>query len=265
MVLAVPRFVAPIPDQEKEIPDKLTRLDAAIESGQIDLCSLMVSPDLLELRESNSQKKLGAPQRRAMLEDVRAGKVVELDISIVAFQQPKDKPRPLPEKQRKLANANFVTFRELDMPRLARSFVGRPFLADHNRRELSAKGGKIVASELVEEKGRLEIRQDLRLVKPWAVEAALDGTLDSFSIGWDAAKHGIMALRDSIFCTVDNKPMFSAACPHFPGDVAKVANEKSTSESVLVEAEFRNPRGAEVSGVTFPAVTGTHVDSIKAS
>ena len=44
-----------------------------------------------------------------------------------------------------------------------------------------------------------------------------------------------------------------------PGEVVKVAKE---SEPVIVEAEFRDPQGAETSAVAFPAVQGTNVESI---
>ena len=56
--------------------------------------------------------------------------------------------------------------------------------------------------------------------------------------------------------------MFSSDCPHLPGDSAEV---DGSDQPVIVEAEFSKPRGAEVSGVTFPAVQGTQVEAIRAA
>lgn len=248
-----PRTVRDITDDEEQVR-RLSQLDAAFELGafsQLEAVSY-------ELRR-NSQA-MADETRLGLLRELRGGEVVELDVDVLAFQQPKNKPRPLPVAQRKLANRNFVTFRESDLPRLASSFVGRPFLRDHDRRDLLKRGGTITRSELQETSNQLRIMQTVRLVAPWAVEAALMGTLSSFSVGWDPSESGLTALVDSVFCTVDGKRMFGLECRHVPGETTKVAKSE---EPAIVEAEFRKPVGAEVSGVGFPAVAGTSVEAIR--
>lgn len=238
---------------------KFDRVDVELEGGLADLCMLSVPAEILELRAIGNSTALSKSARLDLLKQSRQGEVVQLDIAVMSFQQPK-RPTPLPASMKRLANRNFVTFRPQDLPKLAASFTGKPFLRDHMRR-LDDVGGRIRTSELDERADRFRLHQGVTLLKPWAVEAALDGTLEMFSIAWEAAGGGgFRALRDSVFCTVCQKRLFSADCPHMPGEVVKVANQK---QSVIVEAEFRDPRGVELSGVAFPAVKGTKVESIK--
>jgi hypothetical protein len=216
---------------------------------------------IFELSEAGAAEgtALTAQGRRDALARLRAGEVVELDLAIRPYSQTKT-ARPLTKKQAKEANANFLHFKPSEMGRVARSFKSRPFLRDHDRNDLLARGGTIQKSEAIETADRVVMSQSVRLVKPWAVEAALDGTLDAFSIGWDPPGHSFKARRDSINCTVCGCSMFSSDCPHLPGDEAKV---DGSDETFIVEAEFKGAKGAEVSAVTFPAVQGTKVDSIR--
>ncbi len=189
----------------------------------------------------------------------RAGAIPKLEVDAVVFRQSKAQ-RPLSKADAKEANANFSTFRERDLKRLAKSFKGRPFLRDHDRGDLLARGGTIKNSELTETETHFEIVQTLELVKPWAQEAALDGTLEAFSIGWDPPSNDLETRMNSVNCTVCRCSMFASDCPHLPGDSAEV---DGSDQPVIVEAEFSKPRGAEVSGVTFPAVQGTQVEAIR--
>ncbi len=239
--------------------DKLTRLEAMIDDQSLDLCSMALNVPTFELRTVGGKAKLSKDNRRELLMALRQGDVIELELDAVTFQQPRGVPSPLPVKLRKLANANFVRFRDRDLPRFAKSFNGKPFLRDHGRGDLLKRGGTITKSDLRETDKQFQLSQHIHLVKPWAVEAALDGTLQTFSIGWDASTPGFRGLRNAVHCTVCGKKLFSHDCPHMPGDVAKVAND---SEPVIVEAEFRDPQGAETSAVAFPAVQGTNVESI---
>lgn len=242
-----------------EVTDKVTRLEAMISDHSIDLCTMALNVPSFELRVSGIKSKLGKDNRRDLLMALRQGEVIELELDAVTFQQARGVPTPLPAKLRKLANANFVRFRDRDMPKFAKSFKGKPFLRDHDRRDLLKRGGTITESELRETDKQLQLSQHIHLVKPWAVEAALDGTLQTFSIGWDASTPGSAGLQNAVHCTVCGKKLFSQDCPHMPGEVVKVAKD---SEPVIVEAEFRDPQGAETSAVAFPAVQGTNIESI---
>ncbi len=221
--------------------------------------TLAFQPAEFALRVAGSKNVLTADSRLEMLTALRGGSVVELELDITSFHQTTT-PRPLPKAKRKEANANHTRFREQDMAKFAASFAGKPFLRDHDRNDLLARGGTITKSELSEHGNKLSLSQTIKLVKLWAVEAALDGTLETFSIGWDPAGATFRARMDSINCTVCGCSMFSADCPHMPGDEHKVAD---SNEVVIVEAEFKGARGAEVSAVTFPAVQGTSIDSVK--
>lgn len=222
------------------------------------LHELDFEPELLELRDS-SGTRLTKERRRELLAASRAGEVVSVELDAITFRQSKA-PRPLAKRSAKHANANFVKFRDSDLAKFGRGFKGRPMLRDHDRNDLLKRGGTITASEIVETASEYQLRQTLELVKPWAVEAALDGTLQTFSIGWDPPSGGRRAVLESIHCTVCACSMFLGDCPHLPGDEHKV---ESSGETVIVEAEFRNPRAAEVSGVSFPAVKGTQVESVR--
>lgn len=241
---------------------KLTRLDEFELIADMIPHELDVELELLSLREEGgSGAPLSKARRDELLAASRAGEVVKLELDAITFRQSKA-PRPLAKRDAKHANANFVKFRDRDLTGFARGFRGRPMLRDHDRNDLLKRGGTIVASELRETASEFQLAQTLSLVKPWAVEAALDGTLQTFSIGWDPPAGGRRAVLEAISCTVCNASMFLSDCPHMPGDEHKVAD---TGETVIVEAEFRNPRAAEVSGVSFPAVRGTQVESVRAA
>jgi hypothetical protein len=235
-----------------------TQSEAEIQA----LAVLAFDADLTTLRTSPDAKPMSKAERRATLEALSQGEVVELDIDAVVYRQSKTE-RPLPAKRAKEANANFCTFRPKELPTLARTFKGRPLLRDHDRGSFDAVGGAITASSLEENGDWYEFRQTLHLVKPWLVRAALDGTLKTFSISWDPKKRGFAGFRDSVFCTVCNTKMFSSECQHWPGDVLDAA--EGEDDGTVVEIEWRGVRGAETSAVSFPAVEGTAVEEIRAA
>jgi hypothetical protein len=227
------------------------------------LARVEIPAELLELR-ANGQA-IPTSQRRELLKQLRAGEVVELEVDIIATRDPQT-PRPLPENQAKLANANFTRFVEAEMPAFARSFKGRPFLRDHSR-STRDRGGKIIASDSALEAAVWVMRQTISVVKPWAVEDALDGSMTEFSIGWQPKRGGLAGFVESAWCTVCDGPMFGKLssggyCEHWPGDVVK---DPDSDERFIVELEWRRVRGRETSEVTFPAVAGTKVDQIKAA
>ena len=207
------------------------------------------SCEVLGLRalDASGPSLADAAARDALLQEVRAGRLVRLELDAVVFAQ-------TPEPNRK-----FVRFAPDMLERFAKSFEGAPFLRDHDQQDLAARGGTVLSSQLIPDH-RLRryarqtvpaIRQTIQLVKPWAVEAALDGTLDRFSIGWFP--------NADVLCTACGNPMFSLDCEHFPGD--EFDGEGGSKRRV--ELLYTDAEGVETSGVAVPAVRGTGVDEIR--
>lgn len=192
-------------------------------------------------------KKVAEIDRQRLLAEVRGGAApAKLTVEATVFLQG-DQP-----------NRNFVRFKPTLLKRLAKSFVGMPFLRDHDRGVL-ARGGTVVASEFVGDKDGGEIKQTIELVKPWAIEAALDGTIDRFSIGWSNTAPVLCSECDAPFA-----PGFfgvASNCDHYPGDVVELKDgTKRVVEMVVTGAD-----GVEVSAVSVPAVLGTGVDQIRSA
>jgi hypothetical protein len=143
-------------------------------------------------------------------------------------------------------NKNYVRFDEGELEQFAASFVGRPFLQDHSRKQAD-RAGTILESVLENDGDEKVIRQTLLAVKPWAIDSLSDGTMDRFSIGWDAEEY---------VCTVCDADIFG--CKHGPFAVG--SKDKKTGETV--EVLMRGLEGMEVSAVTHPAVGGTGIDEV---
>lgn len=177
---------------------------------------------------------LDAKAKAEMMRAARAGEVVSLEVEAVTFIQ-RDTP-----------NRNFVRFKPGMLATFAKSFEGQPMLRDHASWSMAARGGTIIASKLEHnEDGSKQIRMRIELVKPWAVEAALDGTLDRFSIGW--SRTGVVEC--SFHCAAWSK------CDCWPGD--------SMSDGSKMQLVFTAADGTEVSGVNVPAVVGTRIEAIQ--
>lgn len=204
----------------------------------------------------NGQPISSDKERRALLEQSLQGAYIELDVTATTSLQP-EKPRPLPESMKEMANANFSRFGATGIKTFARSFKGRPFLRDHDR-ALEARGGKIMSASAVDDDGGVSFVQEIRLVKPWAVQGVLDGTIEMFSVAWEPKGNTWEDWKAAVICTVCNASMFSIDCSHWPGQLTEIAE---SGERVVVEAEWdsRRIRGKEASAVTFPAVEGTHI------
>jgi hypothetical protein len=145
-------------------------------------------------------------------------------------------------------NKNHYQFPDAELEAFAKSFAGCPFLRDHEA-SMAARGGTIKDSWLEKgEEGQRAIRQRIEVVKPWAIESALDGTLDRFSVGWDAQEY---------HCTVCEASI--AECGHLYklGQVDKKSGKK-------VELLWKGLEGVEVSGVTHPAAPGTTTEEVMA-
>lgn len=193
--------------------------------------------------------KAGQVDRERLLADLRAGAgPSKLTVEAVVFLQTE------------APNRNFVRFKPSILNKLAKSFAGNghgvPFLRDHEQRNLEARWGTVLASELVQEKDGQAIRQEIELVDRKAIEFALDGRIDRFSIGWSNT--------GDVVCSVCDEPMFQwsrSGCNHFPGDVVEAKDgTKQVVEMVVTGAE-----GVETSAVSVPAVKGTGIDGIRAA
>jgi hypothetical protein len=209
-----------------------------------------------------AEKKVSPDDRKELLRASRAGEPMVLSVKATVFLQHLV-PCPLPKRLRSKANANFSRFRSEELEAFAASFSGRLFLRDHDRSSMDAVGGRIVESAAVKTGESIQFQQQLELVKPWAIEDALDGTMQTFSIGWSPKKPGWNGFRESLLCSVCNASFFD--CAHMPGDEIAPTEGGKVQEAVIVEALWVNVVGAETSEVAFPAVRGTEVRDIRAA
>ena len=99
-------------------------------------------------------------------------------------------------------NRNFLRFRDEDLPALAVSFTGQPFLRNHDTHDIGARDGTILASSLDGD----YFKQTIRLTTRQGMTDYVEGRIDRFSIGWNYA---------DIFCTVCNSRWVT--CSHMPG------------------------------------------------
>ena len=124
-----------------------------------------------ELRVRDAGGELGAltPERRRELRAaLAAGELEELTFEAVTFRAA-------------YPNANFLRFRDEDLPGFASSFAGQPFLRNHDQWNIESRGGTVQASALA---GRAFVQQ-VKLTVPRDIEAFLNGQIDRFSIGWN--------------------------------------------------------------------------------
>lgn len=182
---------------------------------------------------------IGDSVRRDLLQRLRAGEPIRVEMEAVTYLQGN------PDSKAYRPNRNFVRFKPSILAAFARSFAGVPFLRDHGQRKLEDRGGTITASKLETDGETLQIRQRFEIVKPWAVESALDGTLDRFSIGWSRT-----ATVECSICMCD-----WIDCAHWPGD--------RLEDGRIVELVFTGAEGVETSGVNVPAVLGTRIEAIQ--
>jgi hypothetical protein len=198
---------------------------------------------------SGAGERLSPTQVSALLADVRGnpGTTAKIQIDAVTYLQEDGKP-----------NRNFVRFRDGAMRSVAKSFIGAPFLRDHNQRDLLSRGGTVIDSQLTEtDAGVRGFHQTIELVKPWAVEAALDGTMDRFSIGWRADGPVTCSICGEAYADSWFGPM--ASCDH------ELGKEYETRGGVMkiAQAEFSGAIGVECSGVSVPAVADTGIEGIR--
>lgn len=189
-------------------------------------------PVFTVLRADTSRTEERTINREKLLEEHRATPLRKLSFKARVFLSGKNK--------------NHVILNEEELPDFAKSFEGMPFLRDHAS-EFGARAGTILKSELQPRGDKQAIVQELEAVKGWAIESFLDGTLDRFSIGWDAEQY---------ICTACKKDFMD--CGHMPWDLGRT--DKESGE--VVEVLMKGLTGAEVSAVTHPAVSGTGIEAL---
>ena len=149
-------------------------------------------------------------------------------------------------------NRNYLRFRDEDLEAFAASFVGQPFLRDHNAYELEARGGTVRASWL--ERARVDAadRADRAARHRSVFESDDRPLLDRLVL--DAA---------AVF-RVWNE-WLSRECNHWPGrKYGGRSSDGEWQEEVLCELVFVQPAGKETSAVNAPAVGGTGVRGVLA-
>lgn len=153
------------------------------------------------------------------------------------------------------ANSNFFRFRHKRMRAIARTFKGQPFLTGHDWGDVRARGGTIrdawaeAPHDAVDE---LAFFASVLASEQWAIEGLANGTIDRFSIG--------AVGRGEITCTVHGTPVWTD-CFCWPGYRATGED----GEELLVEWEYEDAQGVEISAVNVPAVDGTGITEAEAT
>ena len=175
--------------------------------------------------------------RLELLTRLKSGEHIELELACTPFLQHPDE-----------SNRNFIRFRPSALRPMGKSGVNSVFLRDHRQRELLARGGTVTSSRMDKAAdGVYRLSQRIHIHEAWAVQLALTGSIDRFSIGWWPT--------GPITCSVCGTEILDE-CWHWPGDVVGA----STIEWVYHSAEL-----IETSAVCVPAVVGTTADDIRAA
>jgi hypothetical protein len=224
-----------VPMRSKDLsPQQIVDLRRSLTTAELGLDADSIV--LHALDAGGVATPVGRAERLEMLQRLRAGEHIELQADITGFIQ------------RETPNRNFVRFKLGILPTFSTSFRGQPFLRDHAARDLAARGGKIIGTTYQNrDDGSKAFAFKLHLVKPWAVEGFLDGTIDRFSIGWSRT--------GPVVCSLDEKPLWGpGCCMHWPGDVV---------DGKVCEVLYTGAEGTEISAVNVPAVVGTGIESVR--
>lgn len=181
-------------------------------------------------------------QRAELITAVRGGKHMELSVTALTF------------RQRKAPNRRYLRLAADKLADRAPTWKGMPFLVDHNTGSMSASKGTILSSKLVQESTNVAaFEQVLHVVKPEAVIGFLDGTYRKFSIGWFAL--------GPVMCSAHQVDVrASDSCYCYPGDTVMIDGKPE-----IVQYEFTDYEGEEVSAVVVPAVRDTSVEEVRAA
>lgn len=179
--------------------------------------------------QHTSCNTLAADERKELIKQVKSGDLNELEFDAIAFVA-------------KYPNSNYLRFYDKDLPALATSFGGQPFLRNHDVRDIGSRDGTILTGEMI---GK-ELHQRVRLTTERGMLDFLQGRIDRFSIGW---------YFDDIDCSICESRWME--CNHWPGHHYKGPGKDDPEQTC--ELIFVNPSGKETSAVNAPAVKGTRV------
>ncbi|MFN8469358.1 MAG: hypothetical protein U0X20_27630 [Caldilineaceae bacterium] len=141
-------------------------------------------------------------------------------------------------------NWNYVRFRPEELDAFAASFVGAPFLRNHNLQDIAARDGIVTACSMQGD----AMHARVKLTTEEGIRDFLAGRIDRFSISWFK--------RGPTICSVCGCDWLGAECEHVPGRVYPVSRE-SGARAVTCELVQVDPMGREVSAVNVPASSGT--------
>ena len=206
---------------------------------------------IIELRSGVEGTVLSPAQRDALLAEVRGNPATTARLTLVAHTYLQGGATIC---------TKFVRIRDGALRAAGRSFRNTPFLRDHQANDFMARGGTVVESDVVDLDGDVKaFRQTLELVKPWAIEAALDGTMDRFSVRFKGGP---------VSCTICGAEFRSSffgglypSCDHEPGAQYPLKD----GSTAMCLAEFYAATGVETSCCSVPSVGGTNVDEIRAA
>lgn len=192
-------------------------------------------------------------KRDEMLAAIAAGQHVELELTVLAFEQT--------EGER---NRNCVRFTPAALKQLAATAKGMPFLRDHEQDDSLAVAGRITSAALEKQDKTSSLMEVVTISAPWAVELALRNLVSSVSIGWRAT--------GPVNCSVCKTPVFSS-CWHWPGDtlleqVDEYGNKRkvrSAAGTEIVEWVYTAVELVETSIVPVPAVLTARIEEIRAA
>lgn len=198
------------------------------------------------LRATADGNALTSAERDAMLRAVQSRAPhapLRLYFDAVTFIQPEGKP-----------NAKFARLKPSAMAAFAATAPGTPFLKDHNGYDLESRGGKVTATRVGQRNGSPALIQTFEVVKPWALEGVLDGTIDRFSISWSAK---------GATCSICNGQMYGrdSRCLHWPGQSYSMPG----GVEQVCEMLYSDVTAKETSAVNIPAVADTEIESVRAA
>ncbi|MFN8468268.1 MAG: hypothetical protein U0X20_22100 [Caldilineaceae bacterium] len=146
-------------------------------------------------------------------------------------------------------NWNYVRFRPEELAAFAASFVGAPFLRNHNLQDIAARDGIVTACSMQGD----AMHARVKLTTEEGIRDFLAGRIDRFSISWFK--------RGPTICSVCGCDWLGAECEHVPGRAYAVSRESGAqaagNRAVTCELVQVDPVGREVSAVNVPASSGT--------
>lgn len=148
-----------------------------------------------------------------------------------------------------LLNANYFRFRHKAVRAIARTFREMPFITAHDKGDARARAGTIERGWADVPEGaddQLAMFAAVRVVEPWAIAQIDRGTIDRFSLS--------VAPKGDVFCTVHDAPLWATA-PCYDA----MCWRGWETDGQLVEFEYEDGEGREISAVNVPAVSGTGI------